>query len=449
MRFQVFKRVLPRQLLGNQLIAVLVCAGWISTSTAIDYSADAAVSTSVSHNDNLRLVQTNKTAVTRYEMTPVFKLSAISETSVLRLTSTFDFNRYDKSEFNTDDQNIALAFNHQLETSSVGFNAAVIRSSTITSELLTTGRIGDKAERTEQYQFSPNGSYTLNEHNLIQFSASYSKQDYQATGYTGYKNVGAELDWIHIINERMKWVTTATYSDYHSDDLEFDVPGFNIGLPRGYFGKQSYSTRTKNKGLQVGLDYQWSEESVIQARFGRSKNDTTYPVNDPQNICGNSTYLALIRLGLPLGGICTTIPHDNTFLSTAELDWTWRNERQQFSLNTIKSTQPTSNGYSVDALQLSSNWSYQLTELDEVSTNLSLIRNRALGKGNSLQSTAGADRDYGSATLQYQHRIGENWFVNTSYQYSRQKYTEVDYQANSKVISLGIRYQPQQWHWSR
>jgi hypothetical protein len=456
----------------SHFVALVVFIGIASGSAATDYSSGARLNVDASHNDNLRMSETDKISVNKYLVTPVFTLSADTERSKLQLASTLYFNRYDKNEFDSNDQNIGLAFTHEFENSSVGLNANVVRDSTITSEQLTSGVVGRKAERTERYQAAPSWSYTLNETNVLQLNGSYTIQDYRTSSYTGYKNIGTGLDWIHIINERFKLVVSATYSDYHSDDSEkLDVPNQNIsipvqtgidsegepiiieqGLPAGIFGQQTYSTRTKESGGQVGLDYYWSEASLLQARVGRSRSKTTYPITDSSDVCSNAFRLTLLQsssLYAPfVSGFCD-LESNSDLLSTAQLNWNWSNEHQQFSLSTTKSSQPSSNGYVIDALQVSSSWSYRLTEKDQISANLSLVRNRAINKKSSLQNTSIANRDYESAALSYRRQVNEQWSVSASYQFGQQKYNDIDTQANSKIISLGIRYQPQEWHWAR
>lgn len=446
----------------NRILGLMVFAGLASTGSAVDYSAGTSISANASHNDNLRLTESNKVAVNKYLVVPILTFGANTENSKLELDSTFFFNRYDKSQFNSDDQNIGLAYTYNFENSSVGLNANIVRDSTITSETLTSGIISEKAERTERYQAAPSWSYTINETNLLQLNGTYSRQDYRTTGYTGYKNIDSTLSWIRIVNERLKLILSGRYSDYHSDDSQsFDIPGNDTGIevqtgidsttrlpiiqrvivPKGFFGQQSYATRNIEKGGQVGLDYQWSEAALLQARLGRSRSKNEFIVNDPQNLCN-------MEFGLIFAGLCSQPDSDGT-QSTAELDWSWSNERHQLGLNATKSTQPSSNGYVVDTTQVGSFWTFKLTELDQISTNLTLVRNRAIDKQSSLLNTSAADRDYGTATITYRRQFGDHWFANTSYQFSRQKYSDFDIQASSNTISLGIQYMPQEWHWSR
>lgn len=433
-----------RQHLIKLFFAAALAALLVAKTGAADYAAGFMIDADTSHNDNIRLVQSDKTAVIKYDLSPKLTLGMNTETDKLELDSDFDFNHYNRSEFNSDDQDIKLALSHQFENSSIGLNANYIHNSTLTSELLTSGRIGTKADRAEQYTVSPNWIYTFNEQNLLQLSGSYTTQNYENNSYTGYKNAAEELDWIHVINERLKLVATASYSNYHSDDLLNTVYApitlFNVVLGYVPVGTQSYSTRTQTKNFQIGADYKVTETSLLSGRLGRLRNDTTHPFKDPNDFCA---------YGDAVVAVCSSIPHSVNFGTSAQLDWTWTNERHQFSLNTSKETQPSSNGYTVDALQIGSNWSYQLSELNKILASVSLLRNHAIDKKNSLQNTSVADRDYGSATLQYQRQLSEYWFLSASFQFSEQKYTQIDNQASSRVYSLGISYKPQQWHWAR
>lgn len=413
--------------LSKLLLAVAGTITGITSVNAAEYIAGFMIDGGVSRNDNIRLVQNNKTAVEKYRLSPSLILSANTETNKLTLDSKLDFNRFDKSEFNSDDQNISLDYTHQFETSSIGIDASYTHNTTLTSEQLTTGRVGTKADRAELYNIAPNWIYTLSESNMIRLDATYSTQNYENSAYIGYENTGAGLSWIHVLNERIKLIATANYSDYQSDNLPY--PGF----PPGFL---EYSTRTKSENLQLGSDYQLSEQIALSARLGRSRNDTTYPVHDLRNIC------ALIS------SFCES-PHNVRFGSTAQINGTWIDERQQISIDASKATQPTSNGYAVDSIRAALNWSYQLSELDKISTGISLVRNRAIDEENNLQNASLADRDYGAATLRYQRTLTEYWFLTTSFEYSGQEYIETDYRASGRIYSLGITYRPQQWLWSR
>lgn len=445
----------PAALHHKRLLASLILASFGSAAGATDYSATFNMDAQASHNNNLRLVERDKTSVYHYAVNPIVKLDADTENTKLDLTSTFYFNRYDKSQFDSNDQNVQLNAEHDFENSSIALNAAFIRDSTITSELLTSGRISDQAERTEQHYISPSYTYAFSDLNMVQAQVSYVDQRYHTDAYSGYKNYAGNVNWIHVWNERTKVVLTGNYSKFEADDRAFTTYLISrvTGQPLGIFGNQSYAQDSKDRGVQLGIDYQWSEESLLQVRAGRSQNTQDTVISDKDSVCSNPYYLSYLSgingLFYESNAICTNIPSEHSTLSTAEVDWTWKGELNEVRLNATKSTQPSSNGYVVDATRLASTWSIRLSELDQLITDLSLVRNRAIGQDTAVQQGSVADRDYGSATLTYRRQLNENWIASASAQYNRQKYAQIDYQASSQVFMLGIHYQPTAWHWSR
>lgn len=427
---------------NHRLALLLVCAGVASHAAAVDYSAIGNVNFDASRNDNIRMAEHDKTAVNKYLLSPQIRFNANSETTSVGLQTLLYFNRYDKSEYDSDDQNIGLSFGHQFERSTVGLNANLVRESTITSETETSGIVGVEADRTERYVIAPSWSYLLNDTNQIQLQADYQKQDYRNRNYTGYDNIAVMLDWVHIYTERLKLVASLRYSDYQSEYIMFDVPQVpRFGVPAGFLGEEGYSTRTRDKGGQVGFDYQWSEQSLLQVRAGGSHSTNSYPLKNEDEVC---------RFGLTseiLGAICNPDESsDNLF--TANVNWTWSNENHTVSLNASKETQPSSNGYTVDATVIGTSWNYKMTELDQFSASVSLRRNGQKGSSDVRNGTI-ADRDYQSAQVGYTRRLNENWSVNTGYQYNHQKYDDADFKASSNIFSIGVRYQPREWHWAR
>lgn len=443
-----------------RLATILLACATAPAALAIDYSVESNIDGNVSHNDNLRMTERDQTSVNKYQIVPAITLKSASERTDIALTSTFFFNRYSESAFNSDDQKFDLNLQHSFETSSLVLSGLVNRQSTTTSEELTSGRVGTRAERTELYQIAPAWTYFLNETNSIQLSAAHTKQHYRARNYTGYENSVAGVDWVYVLNERVKTVLSGYYTRYQSEDIDFSVPAFDTSyayfgerILRGYFGEQGYSTRTKEKKVQLGVDYQLSEATLLQARFGRSNSETSHPISGNDSFCSNPVYLELRAIyafeGLNLGGICATEDTDDR-LTTAQVTWNWRSERQQFQINGTKSTQPSSNGYVVDALLVRSYWSYNLTERDQLSAALSLVRNRAINEDeDDVLNRSIADRDYSSISLNYRRRLSEEWSTVVGYQYNRQKYNEVDVKAHANIFSIGIRYQPRAWHWAR
>jgi len=423
------------------LLCGLVALALTSAARAADYSAGMIFAVGGKHDDNIRFVQT----------VPEFKLSAATESTLTELDSRFSFNRFDKSEFNSDDQDIDLSFVKGFETSSLKLDANVVRDSTLTSELLGTGRIGTKAERRELYSFSPSWTYALDENDQIALGASYQNVDYHSTQYIGYHSWDVSLTWTHAFTERLDLQAVTTHSEYRSDDgITQDVPNQNLiinvfgallPIAKGQFGQQTYFTENKNDGIQIGAGYKLTETSNLTALVGFARSKTDYPLKDPNNDCGNG-----FRRGFTQ--FCFLTPQEET-APTATLAWNWKGERQDFQLSASKARQPSGDGFIVDATQVALTWSFNLAELHRLSFDFSGTRNRSLASSRAQANTASIDRDYASATLGYHYQWSENWFIDTTYRYAYQNYTDTDNAANSRVVTLGVRYQPTQWHWSR
>lgn len=472
MRAHTASRIAAPALPYRRYVALAIFAVPALPALALDYSASGSIDTQYTHNDNLRMSShdSDKVSVDKYLVTPIISLNGSSETTTLGLNSIFYFNHYSQSQYNSNDMNIGLAFAHQFENSSIGLNANLVRDSTITSEQLSSGVIGDRAERAERYVVSPSWTYQLNETNMLDLQGTYTKQDYSVSTFTAYDNIDSNVNWIHIVDERMKLILSGQYSHYQSDDIGYPVPLFTLreiptleqtpfgdiivltDIQQGHFGQQSYSSRTRNKGGQIGVDYQWSEQTLIQARIGRSNSTTDYPTKTSPNFCADQNYLGLVASFpqlQPYLGSCDNAS-TNDHVSTALLVWNWNNENNTIDVSGSKQTQPTSNGYTVDATRISSNWNYRLTELDQISANLLWIRNRAVGSDSgSRVNSAVADRDYQSATVSYRHQFGENWFTTASYTYNHQQYSQLDSNSVGNVWAFTVRYRPQAWHWSR
>jgi hypothetical protein len=420
--------------------------------SATDYTAGINLDIDAKHDDNVRLVKSNKTAISGVSLSPELTFGADTELTKTALTTQLSSGRYNNSNFNTDNQNVQFSTAHKFEKSNLGLDLGLIRDSTLTSETVGSGRIGDKAERHQRYQVAPSASYSLTEIDQVKVQASISRDDYKSDQYSDYKYTTGNADWIHTLNERVQLVARLTYSDYESDFRDVSVLRNRIvpaNSPPLFFpfdvvetvsDTQQLATSSRDKGLQLGAYYLPTEQTSINLLVGKSRNTSDYRVRDPHAICQDA---------IPSDfSYCAGLPSSSNSLLTAELDSSWKNETHQLSLSLAKSTQPTGDGYTLDSLQINGGWLYQLSELNQLNLKLSWIRNKLLNSSNA-QLANSSDRNYGSALISFQRQLSGNWYANASYEHHRQDYTEANYIASSNIISLGIRYQPQQWHWSR
>lgn len=405
---------------------------------ATDYVAGFDIRTTAKHDNNINMSKTEKSPVSGILVAPALTLDANTETTSVSLRGGLSSSRYDDSDFNTNDRNLSLTINQQMEKNSFSLSLVDVRDSTLTSEITDSGRLGNKADKHEQYRVSPEWDYVLNEQDTLKFRGSYSVDDYASTGYFGYTYWDTSADWVHTLTERLQFVTRLLHSDYESD---YRTTIFLLPIFPPKIGELGYATQTRSSGLQLGMYYALSERNSLNVLLGQSKSTTEYLVKDLTSLC-DSVYASSVAL-------CDTSATKEN-LSTARIDWNWTAEKQRVSVSGSREVQPSSNGRALRSLQVTANWSYNLSERDKLSSALILVSNRALNDSSNSSDARASNRDYRAVTLAYNRQLSESWSVDTSYSYRTQDYIDYDdYRTNSSVIAVGIRYIPNQWHWSR
>jgi len=427
----------------RSLVAAIGILGSANNAAATDYLIDFDVNTNGVYDDNFRLTDGDEITLSGAEVAPKLLFGASTEQQKFNFASRLRSARYDDDQFDTDDQFATIDYSYQFERSSVGLNADFVRDSTNTSEIVSSGRISNQAERHTRYALSPSWTYALNESNSLTLNARYSKDNYDGRGYIGYDNLQSNLDWNYLINERWSLMARASFSRFETEDRSFFLPYYIIidfgggpqAIPIG-ITEQSSATTTKSNGALLGVKYIWSEQQTLTLLVGSSHQKTEYSLKDPEGICGQYFSALCVR--------------ENQSGSSLTLDgsWTWQSERNQLELSATKSTQPTSDGEAVDQSQLTGSWRFSLTELQKLAVILQAVRNRELSDSDANVRSA-LNRDYESATIEYAYQLTEYWSVNASYRYRTQEYPDFDNSASGQTVSLGVRYHPQQWHWSR
>lgn len=406
----------------RNIVGGLGLAALTSAAGAADYSAGTSVRVEGNYVDNARLTESDPISLSGSTVAPKFTLGVETERSDTTLDGNLWFRRFNRSEFDSDDQELRFNTKHSGERVDMSLGASMLRDSTLTSELLDSGRVAN-AQRHEQYQATPSISFFLSERNLISFQGAYSTNRYRGDQFTNYDYWQAGLQWTYMLNERLRFFSQYNHSDYQSD-------------PRQSSFGQSYSTRSIDDGVQVGGEYALSEAFTVSALIGRTRNDSRYDIDDPNNAC--------IFLG-PLLPACS-LEDGKTNLSTGTGTLSWSNTRNQLSASLTQDTRPSSDGYKLESRQLNLRWSYSVWERGTLSTELTAGENKALG-GDSLSKQS--DRDFRYANIAYRHRLDDAWYLDGKYQYRFQDYTNTDDSAESQGVYFGITYQPRDWHWHR
>ena len=417
---------LSRAVIG---VSASVLATIVIPAGATDYSAGGDMRLSGSYDNNLQLSEKRQSAAGE-TASGTFALRATTEQTTANLDSQLWFRRYNISDYNSDDQEFRGGITHSAEHSTYGLQVRATRDSTLNSELLDSGRTFT-AQRHEQYSATPSWSYQLGEKDLVSLQGSYAISQYHGSGYTDYDYWQSSLLWTHNLSERLRGFAQLTYSDYQSAPL----PSF--------YG-QSYSTSSRDKGIQLGGDYAFSENLTASILAGATRNRTNVQVKDPANFCGYAAFLA--EIGFTISAPLCGLSDSTSTVSTLDANATWNGLRSDLKLDISRSTQPSSNGYIQQSQQLNLDWRYHIWEYGTVG--LSVTAGTTDVPNSKTTNTTTAARDFEYATLSYTHSLNEHWLIDCNYQYRTQKYDKLD-RVESNVASLGITWQPDKRHWSR
>jgi hypothetical protein len=329
---------------GRVYIAALLvlCAGPVA---ATKYSAGGSVRLEGIYDDNIQLVTDDPDAVVGTRLTPSFSAGMATETRTFTVDGSLWFRRFDLQQYNSDDQQMRLGFVQRWEHDQLTLRVQGTRDSTLTSETLDTGRVGD-VTRHEEYSASPSWTHTLNERNLVTLSGTYMTSRYGNTRFTGYDYWQAELRWTHILNDRLKLFLVGSHSNYESEARLLPTQI----LPSSLW--QSSATTSIDDGVQIGGEYALSERLIASGLIGRSNNRTSYDVDDPGRYCerfgGFPTFFGLI---IPLPG-CRE--DKEGLISTLDSNLTWNTERHQLSANASQQNRPLLRGLYPQIAALSS-----------------------------------------------------------------------------------------------
>ena len=406
-------------------IAVML-SGALSAARAADYSASGNVKLEANHDSNLLMTEDEQSAA-GYTASTRLGFGAATETTSADADLSLIARRFNISGFDSDDQQANVTFEHRAERTTFGLGLRGIRDSTLTSELLDSGRVGS-AGRHEQFYVSPYLDYQLSERDQLTLSATYTESSYDDSGFIGYDYWSSALQWSHLLGERSKGFAQLTYSDYSSDDIA------------SAFG-MSYSTQSTQWGLQLGGEYFIAESLSLSLLAGRAQNQTEPSLSDPNGFCLFAASLGFIS-GVP---ICTLQESDSD-VTTFEGSVNWTSLRNSLSAKALRQTQPSSAGYLQTSEQLDLSWEYRFSEFGSVTAKATVGNNEVSEKYPT--SRINPSREYQYATLTYAHRVAEAWSLQCSYQYRAQKYDERD-RIDSQVVALALVWQPRQRHWSR
>ncbi len=443
-------------------------------SYAKEYSVETILRAGGEYDDNVRLAE-DEISIVGLVVSPELNLGLRTERLDVALSTALDFARFDKSEYDSDDQDIALTSSYAFEYNVFKAAAQLKRDSTRTSEFSSpddtgnvldpgTGELSLRATRHEAQNYSLAWQHLLTEKQSVEFSATYSKADYQEDAkaddqearFSDYDYAGFNASYSVALTDRTRLFTQLAVSRFDSNTFSgvlfdgreigtFCVPGRLIevgGDPTDEVCPSFVAADIQQDtfGMHVGVERVLTEKLLFSVAVGANYVETSFDSRQADDL-SESNELDLI-VGLE-------DQDDTAFFFDSTLRY--EAERTTLSLNMRSNTDPSANGYLLLNNQLSFITNYRLTERSNVFANLILIDSGALGdavdaSGRSLNSN---DRTYGAASVGASYRLTEAWYVEASYRFRAQDSEFTDDIAKSNALLLKIAYKPHKSTWSR
>lgn len=357
-------------------------------STALEWSAQPSVAVGSRVHDNIDLETTPQGIVWASSISPQLLLSARSAQSAL--TGRAQINRHDysdKSVLSHTNGLLDLLFTRQYELSQLSLAGTLARDSTLESELIETGIVTSRAQRTS-LTLSPSWVYSITERDSINLGYSYIDVSYGATTTTSnlqdYVKKDPSITLSHEFTEKNKLSLSFGYSDYQSQ-----TP---ISLTNSQY---KFATTS----AQLGFIREFSDTLNISLQAGLHKTD--------------SSISGLVCQPLfPFPG-CISVPIETNNSDTGSLfKATLRQafESSQLTVELSRSLQPTADGGLAQSDRLSGGYSAKLTPTLTSSLNMSIYQSQ-----NSAVSGTTNHRRYYSVTPTVTWQITERWATNASY----------------------------------
>ena len=438
---------------------------------AAEYELAPFISSSANYNDNVSFGLEGE-EVSGHILTTGVNLSYDDQISVLRLETQADFDRFNATRFDTDDQSAALSYRRQFEKGSVSAQAQTMHTSARTLEDQDTdvGSRETAATRADANSLTLSGFYRLNEKNTLQGSLSGSLRDYQSNNLQGYAYYSANGLWQHTLSSRLQLQTRASYARYTPDEslgLDFTdqlldlaasenvtgndldgrlqscldavgfipislitvgIPNNNLGNPRApCFDIETYQTEQNTVSLQLGFVYVINEMFSLDMLAGRSETGSE---RDSISVAQRGKYINRGK--------------DNTNSYDATL--TYSGERLTSAFKASQGEQATSDGTLRLTTRVDWNTNWQLSYLSSLKFDLGWFERRY---DSNIEVAQRANETNMLARIGFHQRFTETWQGNIDYVYRVRSFNYESSNPQRNAITMTIRWSPTPTFWSR
>ena len=382
-------------------------------STALEWSAQPSVTVGSTVNDNINLVPGPHDTVWASTISPQVTLNASSARSTS--SGRAQINRLDyfsNSALSRTDGLLDLTFTRQYERSQLSLAGNLTRDSTLESELIQTGVVTTRAQRTSR-TLDPTWSYFITERDVINFGYSYLDVSYgNATtgGLLNYTEEDPSVVLTHAFSEKNKLNLSLSYSNYKS-------------LNPVSLATNTSQYRFTTTSAQMGFSRELSETLSVSLMAGVHKTDSSIISQD----C-----LFVFNICFPDPNLTETNSSNTGSLFKLTLQKAF--ESSQITSELSRSLQPTADGGEVQTDRLLGGYNAKLSQTVSGSLNMSLYKTQA-----STGSRTSNNSRYYSISPALSWQITEWWSANAFYARSVSK-PEQGAEAAGNAINLTLNY---------
>jgi hypothetical protein len=424
---------------------VLLLEGLLLASSAAfsaDYAAGYSVGADYRYYDNINGASDNNgsgegpISANAEIGTTNFNLSRNSENYELKANLGLDFYNYDIDGYNTQNQNFDIANKYVTELNTFTFGGGTNRASTNTSQQfqeqsgVTTI---NSAERYTTNTWQAGWEHQLTEVNRFNLSMNNSDINYTTDQYVGSRSASYTSSISQILNDTL-YVFVQVNHDINDSDRAETFPGL-----------ASSQQHSETNGLALGANYQFYEEWLITGYAGQSQVKTKPNLEDISGYC-DTIYADFF----PQCGLIDQQKTTKSNTAYADIKTEWSGEAAKISAGFNRSQQPDSNGELLNYDRWSANGSYRWDELNSI--NVDVVYRLSSGVIQIPGEDPG-DRKYWDTGIGWTRQLTETWSLNNRVSYYREieptRSTNSELKTNSWQYTLGIRYTPPLFHWSR
>lgn len=351
-----------------KLITVSLIVGIFANASAT-VQQSITVPLSAGYETNPQFSSSNNQSVSRITLNPNYSLNTVQGANQWSANANLNIVRTSKQSISQDrnDPSVNLGWIHDYETGQFSVKGLFNTQSTQISELTDSGLIeGDNTRKNQSVSASWTNS--LSERTSLTLSGNKTNVSFTGlatTGLVDYENESISTGLNYVINEKLQTSITLSNSSYKP--------------------KNSSNPNSETNSANLGITWNVAEKLNISASVGSSEtqNDNT--------------------------------PKDGNWQASLTAQYSTLLTNSTFNLSRTQS--PSSSGSVNESNQLSVNWSYALSERDNIALAFSSVKNLSINSTKSTQYSANYIRELNLSwdfQLLIEHKARDNQLTNVS-----------------------------------